>query len=47
MTGIPIGDAMQIVSVGILTGIFFRMGRLGATIEGHDKRLTNLEGKPT
>lgn len=44
MSSIPIADAMQVVSVGILTGIFFRMGRLGATLEGHDKRLTNLEG---
>ena len=29
-----------------LAGIFFRLGRLGARLDDHDRRLRTLEGRP-
>lgn len=37
------GMAAQLAQLGFLCGIFLRIGRLGATLESHDKRLSTLE----
>lgn len=54
MAAVGIADVLQIVSVGILTGIFFRLGAIqarieghGATLDDHGKRITKMERKPT
>lgn len=43
-------DAMAIIAallgtaqIGLLTGIFFRLGGVTATQEDHDRRIDNLE----
>lgn len=41
-------DALQILGqlaqVGFLAGIFLKLGHIGAVIEFHEKRITELEG---
>ena len=36
---------IQVIEIGVLAGIFHRMGRFGAEIEAHDGRLNKLETK--
>ena len=38
-----IGNALDLVTIGILTGIFFRLGKIEATLDGHHGRLERLE----
>ena len=38
---------LQVAQVGILTGIFFRLGRHGAEIEGMKNRVGRIEEKVT
>lgn len=36
---------IQVIELGVLTGIFYRMGRFGAEIEAHEGRIEKLETK--
>ncbi|MEJ5217104.1 hypothetical protein WG622_02535 [Cognatishimia sp. D5M38] len=36
---------IQVIELGVLTGIFYRMGRFGAEISAHDGRIDKLESK--
>ena len=33
------------VQTGVLIGVFFRLGGLGARLQGHGERIANLEQK--